>query len=275
MKNLFLSLVLLLSVNGFTQSHNDTLKKWYSVNKLAVEKEFVRLIDSARSSLLLEKHVIYRSDDGFSQKELRSIVKKERSEGNFCQIIKKSKSHKIFYILITKNFHVVKMEYDSLLSLAAGHHAKYLSEVVEKSGYISHQEYKNYFGYIYNGSLPVLENSSDRVKYYCPSRYDAGECLIDGIVGHIATLEREAAINYWVKNIDHVNVKSVAKKFFEDFKSSKKHWEAFMRLSDIDLMGVYFLMNFENSKMEFVTVMGKDKEKYINPMYDVEGKTLK
>jgi hypothetical protein len=48
-----------------------------------------------------------------------------------------------------------------------------------------------------------------------------------------------------------------------------------MRLSDIDLMGVYFLMNFENSKMEFVTVMGHDKEKYINPMYDVEGLTLK
>jgi hypothetical protein len=275
MKNLFLSLVLLLSVNGFTQSHNDTLKKWYSVNKLAVEKEFVRLIDSARSSLLLKKTVIYRSDDGFSQKELRTIVKKETAEGNFCQVIKKSKSHKIFYILITKNFHVVKMEYDSLLSLAAGHHAKYLSEVVEKSGYISHEEYKNYSGYIYNGSLPILEYPSDRVKYYCPSRYYAGECLIDGIVGHIATLEKEAAINYWVKNINHINVKSVAKKFFEDFKSSKKHWEAFMRLSDIDLMGVYFLMNFENSQMEFVTVMGKDKEKYINPMYDVEGLTLK
>ena len=275
MKNLFLSLVLLLSVNGFTQSHNDTLKKWYSVNKLAVEKEFVRLIDSARSSLLLEKHVIYRSDDGFSQKELRTIVKKETAEGNHCYVDRYLKKRKIRFIIITKNFHVVKMEYDSLLSLAAGHHAKYLSEVVEKSGYISHQEYKNYFGYIYNGSLPVLENSSDRVKYYCPSRYDAGECLIDGIVGHIATLEREAAINYWVKNIDNVNVKSVAKKFFEDFKSSKKHWEAFMRLSDIDLMGVYFLMNFENSKMEFVTVMGKDKEKVnFDPLF-VEGKTLK
>jgi hypothetical protein len=185
------------------------------------------------------------------------------------------KKRKIRFILITKNFHVVKMEYDSLLSLAAGHHAKYLSEVVEKSGYISHEEYKNYSGYIYNGSLPILEYPSDRVKYYCPSRYYAGECLIDGIVGHIATLEKEAAINYWVKNINHINVKSVAKKFFEDFKSSKKHWEAFMRLSDIDLMGVYFLMNFENSQMEFVTVMGKDKEKYINPMYDVEGLTLK
>ena len=146
MKNLFLSLVLLLSVNGFTQSHNDTLKKWYSVNKLAVEKEFVRLIDSARSSLLLEKHVIYRSVDGITQKELRSIVKKERSEGNFCYVDRYVKKRKIRFILITKNFHVVKMEYDSLLSLAAGHHAKYLSEVVEKSGYISHQEYKNFFG---------------------------------------------------------------------------------------------------------------------------------
>ena len=274
MKNVLFVLSLLVSGFVSSQNHNDTLQKWYLTNKLAVEKEFTRLIDSARSTLILEKRVIYRSVDGVSQKELKSILKKETSNGNFCDVNKYPKSNKIRTIVVTKNFPVVKMKYDSLLSLAAEHHAKYLNEVVSHTGYISHQEYKNYHGYEYTGPLPILENSKDRVKYYCPSRYDMGECAIDGIIGHIATLKRDAPVNYWVKNIDHVNVKSVAYHFFETFKGSPKHWDAFMRVSDIDLIGVSFIMNFENTKMEFVTVMGQDKDKINNSLY-VEGLSLK
>lgn len=274
MKNVLFVLSLLVSGFVSSQSHNDTLQKWYLVNKLAVEKEFARLIDSARSSLMIEKDVIYRSGDGFSQKELKSIFKKETSDGNRCQVVKHSTGNKINFIIITKSFPVVKMKYDSLLSLAAEHHAKYLNDVVIHSGVIGHQEFKNYYGYEYNGPLPILENSKDRVKYYCPSRYDMGECAIDGIIGHIATLKRDAPVNYWVKNIDHVTVKSVAYHFFETFKGSPKHWDALMRASDIDLIGASFIMNFENTRMEFVTVMGQDKEKINNSLF-VEGLSLK
>ena len=274
MKNVLLILVFLISGFVSAQSHNDTLQKWYLANKLSVEKEFARLIDSARSSLILEKRVIYRFVDGISQKELKSILKKETSDGNFCDVNRYPKGNKIRTIVVTKNFPVVKMEYDSLLSLAAEHHAKYLTNVVIHSGVIGHQEFKNYYGYEYNGPLPILENSKDRVKYYCPSRYDMGECAIDGIIGHIATLKRDAPVNYWVKNIDHVNVRSVAYHFFETFKGSPKHWSALMRVSDIDLIGASFIMNFENTKMEFVTVMGQDKEKINNSLF-VEGLSLK
>lgn len=274
MKNVLFVLSLLVSGFVSSQNHNDTLQKWYLTNKLAVEKEFTRLIDSARSSLILEKRVIYRSVDGVSQKELKSILKKETSNGNFCDVNKYPKSNKIRTIVVTKNFHVVKMEYDSLLSLAAEHHAKYLNDVVSHTGYICHQEYKNYHGYEYTGPLPILENSKDRVKYYCPSRYDMGECAFDGGIGNIATLKNEAPNNYWIKDINHINVKSVAYFCFDAFKNSKKHWAAYMTLSDIDLIGVSFMMDFKNLHFDFVTVMGQDKDKINNSLY-VEGLSLK
>ena len=269
MKNLMLVLVLLVSGLSFSQSHNDTLEKWYNENRLAVEKEFVRLIDSARSNLTIEKDFIYRSSDGLSQKELKSIKKKEESQGNSCQIVKKSKGNNINFIIISKEMDVVKMEYDSILSLASNHHAQYMIAVSE-SGRYSHREFKNFFGYEYKGDLKILEKPSDRVKHYCPNRVYVGECASVGIVGHIATFDRQAAINYYVKNIDHVNVKSVANHYFNRFKNSSKHWKAFMSSEDIDLMGVSFIMDFINSETSFVTVMGKDKSKINDDLFENE-----
>jgi hypothetical protein len=277
MRNLMLVLVLLVSGISFSQSHNDTLEKWYNENRLAVEKEFVRLIDSARSNLTIEKDFIYRSSDGLSQKELKSIKKKEESQGNSCQIVKKSKGNNINFIIISKEMDVVKMEYDSILSLASNHHAQYLSEVGcgathgewEKfQGIVSFKGVESKKDYVYEGDLPILYVPSDRVKYYCPNRVYVGECVSAGLVGHIATFDRQAAINYYVKNIDHVNVKSVANLFLKDFKNSPKHWEIFMSSDDIDLMGVSFIMDFNNSRMSFVTVMGKDKSKINTDLFD-------
>lgn len=260
MKNLFLSLVLLLNVNGFTQSHNDTLKKWYEANKLAVEKEFVRLIDSARSSLLLEKHVIYRSVDGITQKELRSIVKKETSEGNFCQVIKKSKSHKIFYILITKNFHVVKMEYDSLLSLATEHHAKYLLNVGEK--HVEHEEYEKF-----SSNFLILYDVKDRVKYYSKGRTCIGECL--------TTFKTNIGLQFVLpEELNGITVENFAYYYFNIFKDSKPHWKILMMKHDVDYMGCSLEIDFSKSFISFVAITGNN----INNNYDdlnVEGLTLK
>lgn len=269
MKKLMVLLVLLVSGLGYSQSHNDTLEKWYNENRLAVEREFVRLIDSARSNITIEKHFTFRSSDALSQKDLKSIVKKEESNGNFCQVVKFSGKQKIDFVIVTKKVPVVKIQYDSLLSLASEHHAKYLTEVGE-SDVVSHQEYKNYFGFEYDGDLPILENPTDRVKFYCPNRIYVGECANSGIVGHIVTLNRIAANNYWVKNINHVNVKSVAMFFFKGFKNSKPHWNAYMSLKDIGLIGAYFKIDFKLQSTSFVTVMGNDKNDINTGIFDNE-----
>jgi len=266
MKKLMVLLVVLVSGLGYSQSHNDTLEKWYNENRLAVEKEFVRLIDSARSNITIEKQFIYRSSDGLTQKELKSIKKEEESKGNHCHVINQTKGNSINFIIITKHLPVVKMEYDSILSLASNHHAEYLISV-GSSEVLSHQEYKIYYGTPYEGDLPILLNPTDRVKYYCPNRVYVGECNWGGKVGHIATFEDVAPINYWVKNIDHVTVKSVAKFFFDGFKNSPKHWAAFMGEDDIDLMGVSFIMDFNNNYVNFVSVFGKDKSKIKYGLY--------
>jgi hypothetical protein len=257
MKNLMLVLVLLVSGLVYPQSHNDTLEKWYNENRLAVEKEFVRLIDSARSNLTVEKQFIYRSSDGLSQKELKSIKQDEESKGSDCQVVKQSKGNKINFIIVSKQVPVIPMKYDNILSLASNHHAEYL---VEMGFGATHGEWKEYEGHTYNGDLPILYVPSDRVKHYCTNRVYVGECVGTGVVGHIATFESSAAENYWVKDIDHVNVKSVSNLFFKDFKNSKDHWNLFMKSEDVGLMGVSFVMDFNNSEMSFVTVMGNDKE---------------
>lgn len=259
MKNLILtvSLVISGSIIGFSQSHNDTLEKWYNENRIAVEKEFVRLIDSARSNLTIKKQFIYRSSDGLSQKELKSIKQGEKSKGSDCQVVKQSKGNKINFIIVSKQVPVIPIKYDSILSLASNHHAKYL---VEMAFGATHGEWKEYDGYTYNGDLPILRVPSDRVKYYCPNRVYVAECLSKGIVGHIATFKSCAAKNYWVKNIDHINVKSVSNLFFKAFKNSKDHWNIFMKSEDIGLMGVSFVMDFNNGEMSFVTVIGNDKD---------------
>ena len=279
MKKLLVLLVLLVSGLGYSQSHNDTLEKWYNENRLAVEKEFVRLIDSARSSLTVEKHFAFRSSDGLSQKDLKSIVKEEESNGNFCQVVKFSGKKKINFIIVTKQVPVVKIQYDSLLSLASEHHAKYLTEVGcgathgewEKfQGTVSFKGVETKKDYVYKGNLPILYVPSDRVKYYCPNRVYFGECVSTGIVGHIATFEEAAAEKYYVKNIDHVNVKSVAMRFFKRFKNSKDHWNLFMKSEDVGLMGVSFVMDFNNSEISFVTVMGNDKNDINTGLFDNE-----
>jgi len=276
MKKLMVLLVLLVSGLGYSQSHNDTLEKWYNENRLAVEKEFVRLIDSARSNITIEKQFIYRSSDGLTQKELKSIKKEEESKGNHCHVINQTKGNSINFIIITKHLPVVKMEYDSILSLASNHHAKFLTEVGCGP---THGEWKKFQGnvsfdgvvtkkdYVYEGDLPILLNPTDRVKYYCPNRVYVGECNWFGGVGNIATLNSVAAVNYWVKNIDHVTVKSVAKKLFDSFKNSPKHWAAFMGEDDIDLMGVSFIMDFDRDYVNFVSVFGKDKSKIKYGLY--------
>jgi hypothetical protein len=264
MKKLLILLVLLVSGLGYSQSHNDTLEKWYNENRLAVEKEFVRLIDSARSSIIIEKLFGYTSLEGYSQKELKSIKKEEKSKGNHVQVVKEGS--RILSVFVTKHVPVVKMEYDSILSMASNHHAEYLRSV-GSSRTLDHQEFKDFYGTPYEGDLPILLNPTDRVKYYCPNRVYVGECNSMGRIGHIATLTRNAAINYWVKNIDNVNVESVAKFFFDGFKNSPKHWDAFMGEDDIDLMGVSFIMNFDNDYVNFVSVFGKDKSKINNDLF--------
>lgn len=275
MKKLFVLLVLLVTGLGYSQtkgSHNDTLEKWYNKNRLAVEKEFVRLIDSARSNITLEKTVNYRSENGITQKEFKSLIKRERAAGNPCQVYKHKKGNKIDFVSVTKSFSAVNIKYDSILSLASNHHAQFLVEVGE-SGILSHQEYQNYYGFEYKGNLPILEHPIDRVKYYCPNRTMHGECASMCRIGHIATLEETAALNYWVKNINHVNVKSVAMFFFKGFKNSKPHWNAFMSKGDIDYMGVSFIMDFKNGHVTFVTVMGNDINNKYGDLY-VEGLSI-
>jgi hypothetical protein len=270
MKKLLVVLVLLVSGLGYSQSHNDTLEKWYNENRLAVEREFVRLIDSARSNITIEKHFAFRSSDGLSQKDIKSIVKEEESNGNFCQVVKFSGKQKINFVIVTKKVPVVKIQYDSILSLASNHHAQYLVEVGE-SDVLSHQEYKNYYGFEYDGDLPILENPTDRVKFYCPNRtMYLGECAAMFIIGHIATFKETAALNYCVKNINHVNVKSVAMLFFKGFKNSKPHWNAYMSKGDIDYMGVSFIMDFKSGDVRFVTVMGNDKNDINTGIFDNE-----
>lgn len=275
MKKLLVLLVLLVSGLGYSQtkgSHNDTLEKWYNENRLAVEKEFVRLIDSARSNITLEKRIIYRSVDGFSEKSLRTILKTEKKDGNFCQVVNYEKGNKIRFIIVTKSFSAVNIKYDSILSLASNHHAQFLVEV--GAGLLTHQEYQDYYGFEYKGNLPILEHPIDRVKYYCPNRtMYLGECASMCIIGHIATLEETAALNYWVKNINHVSVKSVAMFFFKGFKNSKPHWNAYMSKGDIDYMGVSFIMDFKNGHVTFVTVMGNDINNKYGDLY-VEGLSI-
>jgi hypothetical protein len=272
MKKLLVLLVLLVSGLGYSQSHNDILEKWYNENKLAVEKEFVRLIDSARSSVMIEKLFHYRSKNGFTQKELRKIKKTEKLNGSVVSVTRRNYKKyrlKIDRVNVIKDVSVEKIVYDSLLSLASEHHAKYLTEVVPKSGYISHQEYEDYYGYKYEGTLPILEHPSDRVKYYCPERSYQGECASYGIVGHIATLDSEAQIDFYIKNLNHINVKSVAFYLFQVFKNSPKHWEAYMNPKDINLMGTTFIMDFQNQQMSFVSVMGNEKNKYVPEIVEV------
>ncbi len=244
MKNVLFVLSLLVSGFVSSQNHNDTLQKWYLTNKLAVEKEFTRLIDSARSTLILEKRVIYRSVDGVSQKELKSILKKETSNGNFCDVNKYPKSNKIRTIVVTKNFPVVKMKYDSLLSLAAEHHAKYLTNVGDK--HVSHEEYPNL-----TSNFLILEKPKDRVNHFCVNRIFVGECL--------ATYKCNVKLDISLPDeLNGLSVESFAYHFFKRFKGSKPHWSIFMMKEDVDFIGCSLDIDFNNNFLSFVVVIGND-----------------
>jgi hypothetical protein len=88
-------------------------------------------------------------------------------------------------------------------------------------------------------------------------------------VGHIATLDSEAQIDFYIKNLNHINVKSVAFYLFQGLKNSPSHWEIYMNPKDINLMGVTFIMDFQSQQMSFVTVMGNEKNKYVPEIVEV------
>jgi hypothetical protein len=227
------------------------LEKWYNENRLAVEKEFVRLIDSARSNITIEKLFGYTSLEGYSQKELKSIKKEEESKGNHVQVIKEGSS--ILSVFVTKHLPVVKMEYDSILSLASNHHAEYLIKINQSD--VSHEETVKIDGF------ENITTPKERCLRFSTGRVYVSECLT--VSSYNTNLENSLLFD----NLRSVDAVGFAYLLFERFEKSKNHWALLTSTDDIDLMGASFMMDFENNRISFVTVLGKDKSKIKYGLY--------
>jgi len=182
MKTILTLVVVLVGFVGNSQNRitEDSLKLWYSTNKLAVEKEFIHMIDTARDHIITEKIYMFHEKKGYTQSEFREIRKKSRENGLYSNFERKKyltifgreiNYGKIIYVTTSKESRVPHLKYDSAISMAARHHAIYLNKV--GFGHISHTEdsklVKDY---------EVLENHWDRMNKYDSRRLVTfGECL--------------------------------------------------------------------------------------------------
>ena len=274
MKNLITLLIVLTSILGYTQEFQwlniDSVKsrnyKWYLENKESVELEFVRLIDSARQTNVglveySETHGVKGDPDfdiGFTvsgniyntNKDLKEKYKQEKLNDSVVDI-RIDKKSEFMSLVVSKTRKVNHIVYDSLLSLSAEHHAKYLINVQE-SGVATHQEFELHHGVKYSGDLPIIFEPSERVEFYSPNRYYKGECCRWDPTNDMNVTNG--------KFLYQKSASDVAYEYFDSFKNSPLHWKAYMQTGDVNLIGSYFGFDEVTNFISFVTVMGNKKK---------------
>ena len=270
MKNVLVFVFVLVGFVGNSQDRitEDSLKRWYLTNKLAIEKEFIHMIDTARDHIKTRKVYMFHELDGYSQSEFREIRKKSREKGLHSNFERKKyltifgreiNYGKIIYVTAGKEYRVPHLKYDSTLSLAAKHHSIYLNKV--GFGHISHTEdakfVKNY---------EVLEDHWDRIKKYDKRKlYFFGECLT--VTGSNVDLN----ISIFYHELGELSIEAMAKYHFKQFRDSKPHWDIFMIQEDVDFMGLSLEIDFEKNMLSLVTMLASEKEtydKYNGPFID-------
>ena len=270
MKNLITLLIVLTSILGYTQelqwlnidsvtTRND---RWFLENKELVELEFVRLIDSARQSNVVEgiyKEKYYVDSDPYitvldcdrdgtypSNKVIKEQYKIEKNNPDNDNV-KLIKDDGFYGLHLTKSRKVNRIVYDSLLSQASKHHTKFLIEI-EGSGVKSHREYKKYGSYTYNGDMELLEKPEDRINRYSPSRYFKGECcaFTSSSFNNVTT----------GKFLYQKSYKEVAYEYLERFKNSPRHWGILNQKGDVGFMGLYVDKNLKTNYIVLTVLMG-------------------
>jgi hypothetical protein len=276
-----------------TKEQNDAsqylLNEWYKENIGKVYGEFIRLLNEERSHLRTNKRLVickdlvdfnnpHFSNDSVVLIEDWGLAKKLSKEFQRTHNVTlvdnytTPSGHK--RITITYISSMDQIKYDSLSSVACLHHNKYL---INESNYLSkdwarrdsiiyllgHNEYSPVYPY----HDTVINSAGDRVRHYTKGKGDfMGEIFASGYIinqFHFETVQKvdkERNTQYWVvTKVTNNPYKEIAKKLFEQFKKSKKHYEIMIQNENFGLTGMN-LLHTTDDKFYFTVAMVKEKK---------------
>ena len=253
-KIITLLLVIIISL-GYSQTPEEVKEttyvryvEWFDEHGSDVEREFVRLLDSARNDVTPPNHYgYYTKEKKYTKRELKRLQKVEDKKGNATLFYPIGKKDKYYFLSVVRNERVPHIKYDSLMSLGCAHHNRYLSNTYgikydtilgsQWSGKpelyakvyrhpVGHQEIPNWNGMKYYGKDTLINKFFNRVSYYAPDRNAMCEVVL------------ATPLTYYYKYGN--NITRIAKSILVGFKNSPKHWEALMASTKYTLCGIDF-----------------------------------
>ena len=255
MKKLITLLLVLNTILGYSQTPDEIKEttypryvEWFDKHGSDVEREFVRLLDSARNEVTTPNRYGYNTKEKeYTKRELKRLQKVENKKGNSAWLYPIGYKDIYHFLSVVRNERVPNIKYDSLMSLGCAHHNRYLSNTYgikydttlvsitrgKPELYatifchpIGHSEIPNWDGMEYYGKDTLINKFFDRVSYYAPDRNALCEVVLGG------------PLTYYYKCGDDIN--GAAKFLIERFKNSPKHWEVLMAPTKYTLCGIDF-----------------------------------